>query len=416
MDDDYRKIADSLIVNFEMLLRSFIKKTLSEKYGDWTKGIKSEMHDDWKRKQKSDFIKNNNMNEDLMIQASFSEYITIIVDNKWTIYEDIFGKINKLRLRVYLEELRDFRNKITHNKGKIESEEYSHHKFIINWFEKKIPKKYWVNENQTTENQPTINIDQAIIHLMVHSDEEETRIQAAKLLKEYFKVFIDKEQAWRDLYFLLEDVDVRFMAVDALVNAIPYIDKKKAWGYLHEIAQNGIDVDLSATARVIGLLFPDIPDKLQAWQDLIKLTHEEDIHARHNAIVSLGSAFFYMPDKMQSWDDIFPMIKEKDKGVWNRAWIVLYNSFQYIPNKEKGYNDIYKLTMDNDTDVRVAAIKMIGEVYPYIPTKEQVDTDLWKLMKDANLEVRCCAREINDRNEIYSKMKEGLSKVSKELK
>ncbi len=48
----------------------------------------------------------------------------------------------------------------------------------------------------------------------------------------------------------------------------------------------------------IGYAFPHMPDKQKAWNDLIKLTNDEDSDVRSKAASAIGSAFFHVPDKL----------------------------------------------------------------------------------------------------------------------
>ena len=55
---------------------------------------------------------------------------------------------------------------------------------------------------------------------------------------------------------------------------------------------------------LLVLCFLNVPDKQQAWNDLHKLTNDEDSYVRSNAASALGSAFSHVPDKQQAWNDL----------------------------------------------------------------------------------------------------------------
>ena len=50
--------------------------------------------------------------------------------------------------------------------------------------------------------------------------------------------------------------------------------------------------------------FSLLSDKEQAWNDLIRLTTDEDIGVRSGAASALGPAFPKVPDKQQAWNDL----------------------------------------------------------------------------------------------------------------
>ena len=50
--------------------------------------------------------------------------------------------------------------------------------------------------------------------------------------------------------------------------------------------------------------FSSMPDKQQAWNDLHRLTNDEDSYVRSRAAYALGSAFSQVPDKQQAWNDL----------------------------------------------------------------------------------------------------------------
>lgn len=59
-----------------------------------------------------------------------------------------------------------------------------------------------------------------------------------------------------------------------------------------------------------------MPNKQQAWSDLIQLTNDDDWSVRSRAAEALGSAFPYLPDKQQAWEDLHRLSNDmKDRQV-----------------------------------------------------------------------------------------------------
>ncbi len=147
-----RREAMESVHDFEVFLRKFIEKSLSDAYsGDWTKGIPNNpteerggMLDRWKRKKELDLIKGNETSGNLIDQAEFSDYKQIIEDKQnWKkIYRETFHDINKRKVLLYLEELADFRNKVYHIKGAIQIDEFDYSRHQIKWIMRKIQQKY----------------------------------------------------------------------------------------------------------------------------------------------------------------------------------------------------------------------------------------------------------------------------------
>lgn len=89
------------------------------------------------------------------------------------------------------------------------------------------------------------------------------------------------------------------------------------------------------------MTFSTIPDeyKNQAWQDLIRLTADQDSSVRWDATGSLGSAFPTIPDEYK-----------------NQAW-----------------QDLHRLTADQDSEVRVYAYHLLGRACVFKATAAAED-------------------------------------------
>ena len=64
--------------------------------------------------------------------------------------------------------------------------------------------------------------------------------------------------------------------------------------------------------HIMQEFFLELPDKIQAWQDLHKLTQDEDYYVRRGAAESLGSAFAHVPDKALAWQDLHKLTQDEE--------------------------------------------------------------------------------------------------------
>ena len=256
----------------------------------------------------------------------------------------------------------------------------------------------------------------------------------------------DKVQAWKHIFNLIKNNDgkLRLEALETLGYAFPYHpDKKSAWSDLRSVFQDDRDVirlggiKLSQNnnhitpceiAKILGLVFPHIPNKKQAWGDLHKLTRDKDENVRWCAVEALSVAFLYVPDKeRQAWNVllnltkdenryvranatkalgvVFPyvlnkeeawkyldtLIKDEDDLIQLNAVGALEPAFSHIPDKKQAWEHLHRLTNDEVAYVRLRAVKVIGAAYLYITDKEQAWTDMLNLAKDSNNEVKASA-------------------------
>jgi len=180
----------------------------------------------------------------------------------------------------------------------------------------------------------------------------------------------------------------REAAKQLYINFTDLPDKEQAWQDLIRLTQ---DKDSSVrwdAAEALGTAFPNVPDKEQAWQDLIRLTQDEDSSMRWNAAEALGTAFQYIPDKEQAWQDMHRLTRDEDDFVRGGAAKALGYAFQYIPDKEQAWALMIRLTQDEDSDVRWNAAEALGTAFQYIPGKEQAWQDLIRLTQDEDSSVR----------------------------
>jgi len=89
-------------------------------------------------------------------------------------------------------------------------------------------------------------------------------------------------------------------------------------------------------------------DKQQAWEDLHKLTNDEDKNVSYWTASALGSAFSHVPDKQQAWDELIELLTDGDIDVEYSAASALSSAFPHVSDKQQAWNDLIKLTIDED--------------------------------------------------------------------
>jgi HEAT repeat protein len=129
--------------------------------------------------------------------------------------------------------------------------------------------------------------------------------------------------------------------------------------------------------------FADLPNKAEAWDDLIRLMGDEDWGLRLYAVDALGSAFPHVPDKEGAWNDLHRLTGEEDRSVrWGAAY-ALGSAFQYVPDKEEAWNDLHRLTGDEYSDVRAPANYSLGRASIFRATETESEDDFESELKNA---------------------------------
>jgi HEAT repeat protein len=186
-----------------------------------------------------------------------------------------------------------------------------------------------------------------------------------------------------------KNVEDRKEAAQALRSAFSLLlDKEQGWQDLHKLTQDedrGVRV---CAADALERAFGQIPDKTQAWQDLHKLTLDEDLLVRVHAAFSLGRAFRLIPDKALAWQDLHKLTLDEDRRVRWGAAFSLGTAFSQVPNKVLAWQDLHNLAQDEGEHVRAHAAFSLGRAFSLIPDKALAWQDLHKLTLDEDKGVR----------------------------
>lgn len=184
-------------------------------------------------------------------------------------------------------------------------------------------------------------------------------------------------------------VEDRREAADILRSSFHLLpDKDRAWQDLHRLTQDQNSLVRWSAAIALSSSFIHLPDKLQSWQDLCRLTQDQDRGVRWGAASALGSTFVLLPDKTLVWQDLHRLAQDQDSGVrWGVA-DALGSAFAFMPNKIQGWQDLHRLVQDLEEGVRWGAADALGSAFMHLPDKIQGWQDLLRLSQDQISDVR----------------------------
>ena len=196
---------------------------------------------------------------------------------------------------------------------------------------------------------------------------------------------------------------VRKNATFALVSIFPYVpDKQKAWDDLIKLSndKNGRFVGTIASNALYSVL-SQVPDKQQVLNDLVKLIKNETGGVRIVLRDAFNLAFIKVPDKQWVWEFLIELITKNDEianmGARNNLRMIvthrLESIFTQVPDKQKAWNDLIKLTSNKSSWVRKEAVSTLCSAFPHMPDRQKVLNDLVKSTSDQcsfeRIEVAC---------------------------
>lgn len=169
---------------------------------------------------------------------------------------------------------------------------------------------------------------------------------------------------------------------------------------IHRNAQSSKINDRIVAANQFHDHFSVLPDKIQAWEDMYRLLHDEN-SIKWRATRALTIAFPHIPDKKQAWEELILLTKDKDDTVRHSAAFALGEAFPYVPDKKRACDDLHLLIQDKNSVMRLNVANAIGVSFPQIPDKKQAWEDLYLLIKDADSGVRISANYSLGRASIF---------------
>ena len=184
------------------------------------------------------------------------------------------------------------------------------------------------------------------------------------------------------------DPKERMLALNQLKYFSSIPDKRQAWNDLVRLTKDKNTLVRSEAAIILVSAFSYVPDKQQAWDDVVRLTKDNNTTVRFTAAAALISVFSHVPDKEHVWNDLVRLTKDKDISVRSEAAVTLGSAFSYVPDKQQAWGDLIGLINDEDSDIRFKAAYSLGSAFAQVPDKQQAWTDLHRLTADENNDVR----------------------------
>lgn len=160
---------------------------------------------------------------------------------------------------------------------------------------------------------------------------------------------------------------------------------------IHRLCSSRIRGDRMDAAKLFYKHFSGLPDKSDAWQDLVSLAYDEDNDVRFIALVAIVSAFVQVPDKAQAGHDLHSLIQDENGYIVFREMVSrevyaqdLIEIFCLIPNKDEAWQDLHKLTKDDSGQVRFIAAYILSDFFSLAPNKVEAWQDLRRLLIQHN--------------------------------
>jgi len=170
---------------------------------------------------------------------------------------------------------------------------------------------------------------------------------------------------------------VREEAAYSLGLAFPYVlNKNQAWSDIRRLTQDKEEYVRRETANALGLAFSYFHDKEQAWSDLIEFTKDPKREVRMAVAKAISLAYSDAHDKEKVYADLHQLSHNEEIYVRRIVAYALGPTYPHVPDKEKAYADIQRLIQDNDGNVRRRATRSLSKIFFQAPDKEQAWTDL----------------------------------------
>jgi len=210
-------------------------------------------------------------------------------------------------------------------------------------------------------------------------------------------------------------VEDRIRAANALgPTFVHLIDKASGWEDLHRLTLDNDYIVRLRVANALGLAFSHLPDKTIGWQDLHNLVFDDDYVVRRGAAHALGLAFANLPDRIDGWKDLISLVSDKISDVRLSAEQNLRSAFAILPDKMKGWQDLYKLAQNQERDVRLIAANCLYSIFALLPDKEQGWQDLQRLAQDQDRDIRrVAARALGSSFAILPDKEQGWQDLSR---
>lgn len=169
-------------------------------------------------------------------------------------------------------------------------------------------------------------------------------------------------------------------------------DKQKAWEELVALtAKLLINEDYRVTScmpLIFSLAFPLVPDKEKAWLDITKLVDFKESKADETVKNSMISIFSNSPDKEKAWADLLRFTRTTNKNSLRTATKILCLNIVSREDKHKAWEYLIRLIKYEETEVKTISASNINSIFPNVCDKHKAWEDLIELIHDKNIQVK----------------------------
>ena len=181
-----------------------------------------------------------------------------------------------------------------------------------------------------------------------------------------------------------------------IIQLFPQVpDKQRAWEDLVALtAKMVIEGDYRVRhcmPLIFSLAFPLVPNKEKAWLDITRLVDFKDSKADRIIKNSMTSIFSNSPDKENAWADLLRFIGSIDKNNLSTATNILCSNIVRREDKQKAWESLIRLTKYEEIEVKTGSVNSINYIFPYVCDKHKAWEDLIELINDKNIQVKRAA-------------------------
>ncbi len=137
--------------------------------------------------------------------------------------------------------------------------------------------------------------------------------------------------------------------------------------------------------------FESVPDREQAFEDMLRLSSDKCDEVRESAVSSLSTVFSKLPEsgKIQVWERFINLTAYPSEEILKAAAQALVSVFPHNPNKENAWEDLMELVNSNSSfeDVRTGIIRSLPTLCPHIPDRKKAYSDLVHLAEKEDSDV-----------------------------
>jgi nucleoside phosphorylase/HEAT repeat protein len=178
-----------------------------------------------------------------------------------------------------------------------------------------------------------------------------------------------------------------------IIQIFPQVpDKQNAWVDLVALtAKMVINEDYRVTScmpLIFSLVFPLVPDKEKAWLDITKLADFEDSQAERTIKNSMLSIFSSSLDKEEAWRDLLRLIGKSKKNNLRIATNIFCSNAVRSVEKQKAWEVLINLTKSEEIEVKRIAVVNLYYIFLSVCDEHKPWEDLIKLVDDKDIQVK----------------------------